>query len=110
MRVLIATALVAVFSFLVVQAAAQEPEPPELVIRARCLDLGTVSRLLYEDGQAPVVRGVINNGWLLNVWRSADGGRFAVVGTRGDGLTCMFSQGTDLETLIWVLPPSTPGI
>jgi hypothetical protein len=60
--------------------------------------------------EAPVLIGIINNGNIMEVWRTADSKNFAITVSLPNGTTCLIATGSDLQSVIWHLKPKGPKV
>ena len=69
-----------------------------------CADHAMLSNHLRDAyGEAPFVRGVTKEGYLLEVWRKFDRSTFTITQTTPQGVSCIVSVGQDIENILWYL-------
>lgn len=92
------TPTIAAAALAAVLAAAPAPAPA--AAQDRCAERRTVVEFLAEAyGEAPVGRGIANNGGLIEVFAGADGATWTILITMPDGDACMVAAGHAWERL-----------
>lgn len=87
-------AFAAAMTLLAVMPHAAAAEPPSCSTRADLLD-----HLSINYKEAPAAVGLADNGSLLEVFVSIDGGTWTVAFTRPDGVSCMVATGQHWQDL-----------
>ncbi len=81
-------------------APAPAPAPAAAAAQDRCAERRTVVAFLADAyGEAPVGRGVANNGGPIEVFAAADGATWTILITMPDGAACMVAAGHSWERL-----------
>ncbi len=80
--------------------------PGDLAAQVKCYETKAVEAFLNRNfKEAPDGQGLVDDGRIIELWRSRDGATWTLVARRTDGLSCLLAGGEHWENVIWFIPP-----